>query len=408
MTDISLWLDTWATVMWKACWQGGLVALAAWLICRVIPSMPARLQCWLWRFAILKFLLVLMLPSLVDVPWFSPPSVATSQPESQIAILTPASPMDQDRHSTVERSRLHFVLLILWITGFLWSVGRIVTAWRETKRLRVSGCSCRCPLVIEQLNVLCGLFRLKTIPKCLVVAGSGSPMLIGTLRPAVVLPVETLHRLSADELLLVFGHELAHVRRGDLLWSFVAACVRAVFFFHPLVWLGQRRLNLSQETAADAMAIAQQQYDPIGYGKLLVSVVGKLDSARVIPMMSMGAAGPLESLTRRLVAMRFVGTTSRRVCFTSVLMLSAVVSLGLVPWRLVAAEPKAKDKPVAVKPAADPVRYFAKIKFLRVAQKGTETTTINTEVTGTKGTLLKTALGGKNGVIVKLEMSAAD
>ena len=46
-------------------------------------------------------------------------------------------------------------------------------------------------------------------------------MLIGTLRPAVVLPAETLHRLSASELTLVLGHELAHIRRGDLLWSFV-------------------------------------------------------------------------------------------------------------------------------------------------------------------------------------------
>ena len=37
--------------MWRACWQGGLVVLAVWSICRLIPSMPARFQCWFWRLA---------------------------------------------------------------------------------------------------------------------------------------------------------------------------------------------------------------------------------------------------------------------------------------------------------------------------------------------------------------------
>jgi beta-lactamase regulating signal transducer with metallopeptidase domain len=58
---------------------------------------------------------------------------------------------------------------------------------------------------------------------------------------------------------------LAHVRRGDLLWSLVAASVRAVFWFHPLAWLGQRQLILTQEIAADELAIAAQEQNSVGY-----------------------------------------------------------------------------------------------------------------------------------------------
>src|SRR5271157_6151502 len=68
MMNPSSLLGIWAAVMWKACWQGGLVVLAIWLICRVIPSMPARCRCWLWRLAILKFIIVLLLPTLVNLP----------------------------------------------------------------------------------------------------------------------------------------------------------------------------------------------------------------------------------------------------------------------------------------------------------------------------------------------------
>jgi hypothetical protein len=46
---MNLLLDAWATTMWRACWQGGLVVLVVWSICRLLSSMPARFQCWLWR-----------------------------------------------------------------------------------------------------------------------------------------------------------------------------------------------------------------------------------------------------------------------------------------------------------------------------------------------------------------------
>ena len=83
-------------------------------------------------------------------------------------------------------------------------------------------------------------------------------MLLGILRPAIVIPAVTLNRLDPSERMMVFGHELAHVRRGDLFWNLLAALVRALFFFHPLVWFTERRLQLAQEIAADELAIDRQ------------------------------------------------------------------------------------------------------------------------------------------------------
>ena len=69
---MTILLDTWATTMWRACWQGGLVVLVVWSICRLLPSMPARFQCWLWRLAILKFMVVLLVPWFLNVPLLPP------------------------------------------------------------------------------------------------------------------------------------------------------------------------------------------------------------------------------------------------------------------------------------------------------------------------------------------------
>ncbi len=71
-------------------------------------------------------------------------------------------------------------------------------------------------------------------PELRSVSGLGSPMLIGIVRPVIVFPSETLGRLSVSEQKMVFGHELAHIRRADVFWGLIAAAVRAVFFFVKL------------------------------------------------------------------------------------------------------------------------------------------------------------------------------
>ena len=60
-------------------------------------------------------------------------------------------------------------------------------------------------------------------------------------------------------------------------------------------------------------SILRQHHDPVSYGKLLVSVISKIGPSRLIPTMSMGTAGSVQSLTRRLVAMANIGRVSRGV-----------------------------------------------------------------------------------------------
>ena len=344
MTD--LLLNAWATTMWKACWQGGLVVLAVWLICQVIPSMPARCRCWLWRLAILKFMVVLLLPTLVNLPLLPAPPVASPMPDVAVQAVTqqlqvvPIDHVEFRPSRAVELPSISAILACLWIIGVGLFLARLLVAWQRARRLRKQSRIIDNMPLIEQLALQARVYGLRSSPRLLEIEGDGSPMLVGILRPAIVIPGGTLRKLSPSELAMVLGHELAHFRRNDLLWGLAAAVVRALFFFHPLVWLSQRRLNLAQEVAADELAILRQHHDPVSYGKLLVSVISKIGPSRLIPIMSMGTAGSVKSLTRRLVAMANIGRASRGIIVTSGILLAATVLLGVVPWRLIAAEPK--------------------------------------------------------------------
>ncbi len=352
-------LDAWAVAMWRACWQGGLLVLAVWSLCRLIPSMPARYQCWFWRLALLKFLMVLFCPALLNLPLLPAAPVPTSIPEVGLPVATempvamdlPASPTDSVPAAPSEAMKLPSLRTMLgfaWIVGVGWSLAWLLAAWYEAIRTQKQSHSIACMPLIEQLAIQGRLFGLRNLPRLIEVKGSGSPMLIGTFRPAIVFPTDTLGHLSIAERTMVLGHELAHIRRGDLFWGFMASIVRAVFFFHPLAWWSERQLKLAQEVAADELAIARQRHKPVIYAGLLVSVVGKLGHRPLASTISVETAGNVHSLARRLAAMTCIGRTSRRVVVSSAVLLAGVVLLGLVPWRLVAAEPKEGDRQATV------------------------------------------------------------
>jgi beta-lactamase regulating signal transducer with metallopeptidase domain len=261
MIAASILFDAWATALWQACWQGSLLVLAVWLICRVIPSMPAKYQCWFWRLAVLKFMVVLLCPTLLNLPLLPAPAVAIPVAEASLQIVTesPAIPLSQVEFSpkkAIELPSIQTILCFAWIIGVGWSLARLLIDWHRARQLRKQGHIIDCVPLIEQLAIQARLFGLRGSPELFEVPGCGSPMLIGIIRPAIAIPTETYRRLTATERTMVLGHELAHIQRGDLLWRFVAACVRATFFFHPLVWLSHWRLSLAQEIAADQLAKA--------------------------------------------------------------------------------------------------------------------------------------------------------
>lgn len=341
-------LHAWSMNLWQACWQGGLLVLVIWAAVRLLPSVPARCQCWLWRLAMLKFVVVLSLPALVDVPLL-PATTVAAQTQVQFCAngAVPSPQAARAPVAPVETSQwfgIPTVLRFLWLLGAGYSFLRLGVAWSSACRLKRQGKTITDGPIVEQLGVQSRLFGLRTAPKLVEVPGGGSPMLLGMLRPTIVMPTGTHQRLNVQEQAMVFGHELAHIHHGDIVWGVVASLVRSLFFFHPLAWLCQRQLRLAQEIAADELAIAKQNHDPIRYGSLLVSVIEKIGltmgSRPLVSAISLETAGPVHSLTRRLVAMSRIDRASRWTLISSSVLFGAVAMFGLVPWRLVAAEPK--------------------------------------------------------------------
>src|SRR5205085_9065523 len=60
-----------------------------------------------------------------------------------------------------------------------------------------------------------------------------TPMVIGWLKPLIIVPASVFLQMNPHELETILAHELVHIRRYDNLVNFLHSFVEIVFFYHP-------------------------------------------------------------------------------------------------------------------------------------------------------------------------------
>jgi beta-lactamase regulating signal transducer with metallopeptidase domain len=100
------------------------------------------------------------------------------------------------------------------------------------------------------------------------------PAAIGFCKRTIVLPLWALHELPPHDLNVILLHEFAHLRRWDDWTNLIQKMVRALFFFHPVVWWIEGRLSVEREMACDDAVLAETA-NPHGYAACLVSLLEK-------------------------------------------------------------------------------------------------------------------------------------
>jgi beta-lactamase regulating signal transducer with metallopeptidase domain len=137
-------------------------------------------------------------------------------------------------------------VLLGWLTFGALAVRRIVRTGRPLDDDRAwSAPLCE---IADRLD-------LDAVPRLLASDRVEMPFACGVVRPTVVLPA-TAEQWNDSRRRAVLFHELAHVRRRDLVGHTLGRLACAFYWFHPLVWTAARRLRAESERACDDLVLS--------------------------------------------------------------------------------------------------------------------------------------------------------
>ncbi|CAH1002320.1 hypothetical protein LEM8419_03228 [Neolewinella maritima] len=132
--------------------------------------------------------------------------------------------------------------------------------------------------------------------------GITGPMLVGHLKPILLLPIALVNQLTTEETETVILHELAHLRRYDHYFNLLQCLIEVLFYYHPAVhWIGAR-IREEREHCCDDLVLA---YGPgkLPYARALLHYGEQAASAETAPatVLSLTDGGGLLARVRRFI-----------------------------------------------------------------------------------------------------------
>ena len=302
---IIAWLERIATPLADAATRGAVILLAALLITTLLRRRSAAARHAVWAGAIAMQLVVLALAvwgpqwrvaaphvvadavatvPLLAIPDHAPSATAAADVsavgDAIAPVAVPTPPVMKARTTgpttadVARPARGRALLLYLWLAGALVVLVRLATGTAVVAMLARRGAR------VDDGGWLSLTQRLATslgIDRPLILMRGtriGVPVTWGIVYPVVLLPDEA-DGWSDEQRRFVLVHEMAHVKRLDALTQLVGQVVLALFWFNPLVWIANRRMQLEREHACDDYVLTHGTA-PSAYAEELLAMVRRL------------------------------------------------------------------------------------------------------------------------------------
>lgn len=274
-------------------WEGGLAALGLALALSLLGTSRAR-----YAAASFAMLALLAAPAVtLGIRWpekpvriaiASGPRLAVAAPPGAAMAEIPESPKLIDELTW---------LAPVWALGVVIFQMRGIAGWLAARRLARRGV-CRAPKEWEaRLNRLRSQLRVSKPVELLESSLAEVPVVMGYLRPIILMPVSVLAGMPAAQVEAILLHELAHIRRHDYLVNLLQVFAEGLLFYHPAVWWISQTMRTERENCCDDLVVSATGM-ALEYAKALTA----LESRRRAAETALAATdGDLTRRVRRLI-----------------------------------------------------------------------------------------------------------
>jgi beta-lactamase regulating signal transducer with metallopeptidase domain len=219
----------------------------------------------------------------------------------------------------------------LWLAGVIAAAVRLVVGWALTRRLVATAAPLPDASWRARLIRWTTALGIAAPIRLLASARVDVPIVVGWLRPVVIWPVAAVTGMPPEQIDAILAHELAHVRRHDVLVNLVQSVIEAVFFHHPAAWWISAQVRAEREHCADELAIralaAGQAGSRLSYATALLS----LEERRQAILAAAANGGSLGDRIRRLAGIEQSSGHPARLAAAVVVLVAVAVTLAAPP-----------------------------------------------------------------------------
>jgi TonB family protein len=332
MTDLLSWmpLETVRDLGWTLIhflWQGLLLAALLHTVLPACRSAITRHNCALATLALMALAPVLTFLSLhqfANDGAAALPAYAAAGPLSSAPLLAPW--MNG--------------LVILWLTGIAALSLRAIAGWNMVQSLGRRDTLPVPPALLQRCHGLQRRLAVTWPVRFLLSHRIDVPMVVGWLRPVILIPVSAIAGLSPHQLDALILHELAHIRRFDTVTNIALVAVETVLFYHPAVWWVSRQVRIEREHCCDDFAVSA-----CGDAALYVEALASLETGRTAGGLALAASGG--RLKDRVARLLNAPGDAPRFSLSAVMGLAL---LSLVAGSVAMAQADTRPKQVQTKP----------------------------------------------------------
>jgi beta-lactamase regulating signal transducer with metallopeptidase domain len=215
-------------------------------------------------------------------------------------------------------------VLLVWLGGSVVLLGRVGLGhlslwWLERRAERMAEGEWA-----GLLQELCGRLGMRGSVVLLASGRRAMPMTWGLWRTRVLLPGDC-ELWTVEQRRAVLLHELAHARRGDCRTQLVVQVVAALYWFNPLVWVAEQRMQAERERACDDLVLGSGT-KASAYAEQLLRIAGEMPAVRLsAAAIALARPSKLEGRLRAILD----GGVNRRGLTRGVVLGAAAVALGL-------------------------------------------------------------------------------
>lgn len=188
----------------------------------------------------------------------------------------------------------YFILCLIWLAGVFFLLAfHCIRYYRYVKQLKRFMLPINKEAIKEEVEICIrelddhrksfapgfrSRYKKIKVYQCSVIT---SPLTIGILKPAIILPDENYQK---KEVHFIIKHELIHIRRRDSFVKLIRLIVLSLYWYNPLCYVLSGRLDRWCEASCDEQVVHEStKADCMDYGKLLIKcVAGKRDIAPLI------------------------------------------------------------------------------------------------------------------------------